>query len=298
MNITLEDGTPIRGDLVFSAVLRSDLTPVPMTLEASLRLDDDLLPLVSEGRVIEAGSHGVKFRIVKTVEDGQSTGVQGDRPAGTVNITALMNACHTVAFRRQSAIIKEGTTIGGIYRSCGSQVSIDSDFPIPRFACLAGEVPSIGVARVLQEEGGALVYSGGDRLRFVRLPDLFTQKPVDRVAVDNTEDLTSGFLERHEVPAFYSVSPSGGVVFGNRTKTRDLRYWPRSDARTLRNMTRVIVQKKTLRNQFAGHIKAGDVIAVADVPYVVVTAAHVHESGTDDGAANSYSKLWLGSLEE
>lgn len=298
MNLTLSNGKALRGDMVVSAVLRSDLTPIPMTLEATLRLDDELRPFVREGEVIEAGTYDTPFRIVKTTDDAQSVGVQGERAAGTISLVGLMNACHMVAFRRQTAIIKEGATVGGIYRACGARVGIESDFPVPRYACLAGDVPSIGIARVLQEEGGALVFAGGDRLRFVRLPDLFSQKPVDRVMGDTTEDLTSGFLERHEVPSFYSLNAAGGFVFGNRNKVRAMNYWPRSDARMLRNMTRVLVQKKTLRSQFAGNIKAGDVVTVDDVPYAVVTAAHVHESGTDGAASSSYSKLWLGALEE
>lgn len=298
MNIALSNGKALRGDMVVSAVLRSDLTPIPQTLEATVRLDDELKPFVREGSVIEAGTQGTAFRIVKTVDNAEAQGVQGDRLAGSVSLVGLMDACHPVAYRRQTAVIKEGHTIGGIYRACGARVAVESDFPLPRFACLVGDVPSFWISKVLQEEGGTLVWAGTDRLRFVRLPDLFQQRPVDRIGTDTTEDITSGFLERHEVPSFFSINAEGAFVFGNRNKVRAVQYQPRADARVLRNMTRVLVQKKIMRTQFAGHIKAGDVVRVGETPYVVVTAAHVHESGTDGGGPDSYTKLWLGTLEE
>lgn len=298
MNITLENGKTLRGDIVVSAVVRSDLSPIPRTLEATVRLDDDVKPFLVEGKRVIAGHGDAEFRIVKveTANDAQS--VQGGRAGGNIAISALLDPCHAISFRRQKAVIKESASMGAIYRSCGATVSVESDFTIPRFSCLAGEVPSIMVARVLQEEGGALLWVGGAKLRFVRLPDLFKQTPADRVSGDSARDIESGFLERHEVPSFYSIGPDGGFVFGNREKTRTLHYRPRADVRTLRNMTRVLVMRKTLRGQYAGQIGAGAVIEVDGKAFVVVTAAHVHESGTDGEGADGYSKYWLGSLEE
>jgi len=39
--LNFADGKQIRGDLIKSAVVRSDLSPIPMTLEAEIRAGDD-----------------------------------------------------------------------------------------------------------------------------------------------------------------------------------------------------------------------------------------------------------------
>jgi|GEM_PF-3807412 len=47
---------------------------------------------------------------------------------------------------------------------------------------------------------------------------------------------------------------------------------------------------------FTRLVLAGDLIEfVGGVPLVIITAAHVFESGADGGETNQYTRLWLGS---
>lgn len=297
MILLLSNGKQIRGDLIKSAVLRSDLVPIPLTLEANIRVDESLLPLLAEGQSISLAS-GDRLRIIKSVrESGRA--VEGIRELAGIHLVALLEACHEVAFVRNRAIIKENARLSEVYRAAGASLkAIEADFSVPRFCCPAGETPTFHIARALQEEGGVVRWKSG-RMHFVRLPDLFTQKPAFNLPDNASDHQDSGFLERHEVPSFFSTDDSGALVFGNRERSRVARYIPFKNAQQLRNMTRCLVHRKVSKINYAGQLGAGDLINVAGGdPLCVITAAHVFETGTDSGGvSNTYTRLWLGSLE-
>ena len=299
MNITLSNGDCIRGDLIVSAVLRTDLVPVPITLECTVRYDKDMEPLLKEGCIVRAGLDNPELRIVWASPDRGKFGLeQGSRSVGTISFVAMLDACANIAFRRSKAIIKEGSTLGAIYRACGAQVNIESDFTVKRFACFVGGVPSYHIAQALQEEAGALVWQyQAKKLKFMRLPDLMGTKPKDAMGDDGIERVKSGFLERHEVPWFYSTDDTGAVVFGNRQKTRSAMYTPLKSSSTLNNMTRALIHAGTSNGRLNLTLNAGDVIDVAGKSLVIVTTAHVFNSGTDGTGQEQYSRLWLHSLE-
>jgi hypothetical protein len=294
----LADGKQIRGDLIKSAALRYDLAPIPVTLEAEIRAgDDDMEKRLAEGQLVSVGT-GDSLRIVKSVR-AVGRAAQGEREMTAIRITAMLDSCHSAAFVRSRAIIKESAALSAIYRAAGATIkAVDADFPVPRFYCPVGETPTFHIARVLQEEGGAVRWKSG-RLQFVRLPDLFKQKPVLDLPNNASDDVDSGFLERHEVPWFFSLNETAGFVFGNQEKPRAVRYAPFKDVQRLRNMTRCLVHRKTSKIDFSGQIVAGDLVNfVGGDKLCIITAAHVFESGTDDGgASNTYTRLWLGSLE-
>ena len=299
MILFLANGKQIRGDLIKSAVLRSDLAPVPMTLEADIRGGDaEFDKQLVEGKTLSISS-GDALHIVKSVRVAERS-TQGTREMASFRLTALLESCLGVAYVRSRAIIKENVPLSALYKAAGATIkAVDADFPVPRFTCPVGETPTFHITRVLQEEGGVMCWKTG-RLQFVRLPDLFGQKPVKTLPDNASDDVDGGFLERHAVPWFFSLDDDGVVVFGNREKPRAVRYAPFKDAQRLRNMTRCLVHRKTVRLTYDGRIGAGDLIAFAGgKKLVVITAAHVFGSGTDDGGASStYTRLWLGAMEE
>lgn len=297
MILFLADGNQIRGDLIVSAKLRSDLAAIPMSLELDIRAGDDSVERqLAQDQILSTGA-GDKFRIVKSSKV-QSKDVQGERLMAAMRVTALLDACHGIAFVRSRAIIKEQASLSVIYRAGGATVkAIDADFPVPRFYCPVGDTPTFHIARVLQEEGGIVRWKDG-RLGFVRLPDLFKQKPVTTVPHSAADDVESGFLERHEVPWFFSLDDAAGFVFGNRDKPRTVRFAPFKNEQRLRNMTRCLIRRKVVKiplNMTAG---AGELIEFADgTKLVVMTAAHVWENTGDGGAGQNYTRLWLGEME-
>jgi hypothetical protein len=299
VEITLSNGDLIRGDMIVSAVLRTDLVPVPVTLECTVRYTKELEPLLKEGAIVQAGFGAPELRIVWSSPDRGTLGKeQGGRALGSITFVALLDACADIAFRRSKAIIKENASLGAIYRACGARVVIDSDFPVERFSCFAGGVPSYHIAVALQEQAGALVWkSEAKKLKFVRMPDLFAGDPAVTMAGDDTEQIKSGFMERHEVPWFYSTGPDGAVVHGNRQKTRAAQFTPLKSTATLNNMTRALVHSRTMAGRLDMQLNAGDLIDVAGVRQVVVTAAHAIENGTDGSGVETYSRFWLATLE-
>lgn len=299
MILFLANGQQIRGDLVRSAVLRSDLAPVPLTLEADIRSGDASMDaLLKEGQVLSTGG-GDALHIVKSVRSsGRHT--QGERALEGVRVTALLSACKEAGYVRRQAIIKEGASLSAIYKAAGATIKeIGADLAVARFCCPVGQVPAFQMAQVLQEEGSAVRWKGG-RLVVTRLPDLFKQTPVMTLPDNASDDTDSGFLERHQVPWFFSLDANGAAVFGNRDKPRTVRYVPFKDAQRLRNMTRCLVRRKTVRIDYNSRIGAGDLVAFAGgAKLAVITVAHVFSSGSDDGgSSDTYSKLWLGELEE
>lgn len=299
MILYLSNGEQIRGDLIKSAVLRSDLSPVPVTLEAEIRSGDEIMDkLLAEGKSL-TDAFGNELQIVKSVRISDRV-VQGSREQTGYRVTALLAACAQVAYVRSRAIIKENATLAGIYKAAGATVSgVESDFSVARFYCPVGETPSFHIARVLQEEGGVVRWKS-TRLQFLGLKDLFRQKSVKTIPQNASENVQTGFLERHQVPWFFSLNDSGGFVFGNRSKARTVRYSPFKNAQKLQNMTRCLVLAKIARVDFDLRLRAGDIIEEEDAgKYAVITAAHVFRCGQDQGGTpEAYTKLWLGVLEE
>lgn len=294
MILYLSNGKQIRGDLIKSAVLRNDLSPVPVTLEASIRIDDDIGKQLAEGEIVKTDA-GDALRIVKSTRSVERSAQGGNRQTAYQSITAMLDACHKVTFVRSRAIVKEDAVLSALYRAAGASLqAVDADFVVPRFTCPIGDAPSFHIARVLQEEGGVVRWKAG-KLKFIRLKDLFTQKPVGNLPNNATDDVDSVFLERHEVPSFFSLSPAGEFVFGDVSKPRSVRYTPFKNALRLRNMTQCLVQHKVMKTGYSFNLVAGDLIHFeGDVPQCVITAAHVFENDGDH--TNQYTRLWLGIL--
>lgn len=299
MILFFPDGKQIRGDLISSAVLRSDLAPIPMTLELEVRGGDESFDKrFTQGESV-LDALGNAFTIVKSVRVTNRT-VQGEREMTGFRVTALLEACAGVAKVRSRAIYKENSTLGAIYKAAGARVrNVQNDFSVPRFYCPVGGTPSFLIAKVLQEEGGVVRWKG-TRFEFLGLKDLFAKKPVRTIPSNGAEAIEGGFLERHEVPWFFSLDASGGFIFGNRRKERAVLFSPFKNTQRLQNMTRCLVLAKTAKLGFDQRISAGDLIEQEDgTRYAVVTAAHVYKSHNEDGGTpDTYTKLWLGSLEE
>jgi hypothetical protein len=295
MNIVTANGKQLRGDLIKSAITRYDLAPVPSTFEGEFRIDDDLRKQFAEGQIITV--NGDNYRIIKPV-GGSGRESQGQHGTGAMHVIALLDACHAVTFVRQKAIIKENALLTEIYRAAGASIKpVDGDFKAGRFVCMVGETPSFHIARVLQEEGGVVRWKSG-KLQFLRLADLFKQKPFMTLPDNASENAKSDFLSRHEIPSFYSLADDGAVIYGNREKARSARFVPGKNQQQLINMSRCLVQRKVSKIAFNPGIRAGDLMAIAgSASLAVVTAAHVFQSGTDGSGSNQYTKLWMSAIE-
>lgn len=286
----------IRADFIRRAVLRSDLVPVPLTLEAEIRVDRESKDFFAAGRSVYT-YQGDDLEIIKS-EYVPSMKSQGEGEAAFIKIIAVLKAVKDISFLKPRAIIKYNGTLSGAYRAAGATLrGIKGDFAISRFVCLAGEVPTFHISRALQEAGGVVRWKSG-KLEFISLSALFKQEPFDILPNSSADDVNSGFLERHEIPAFYSVNADGAMVMGNNVKNRTMRYQHGANEATLRNMTSCLVTEKMTRYRYAPAIAAGDIMGVeGGKPLVVMTAASLFQPGSDGAPPQQYTRLWLGRLE-
>lgn len=293
-----EDGDQrIRGDFIRRAVLRSDLVPIPLTLEAEIRVETDTAHHFEVGKKVTTYA-GDALEIIKSEHIQQARMQDGDL-AGSVRFIAILQTVSQVAFIKARAVIKRNASLSEVYRACGATLrGIEGDFAVPRFACLAGEAHTFHISRALQEAGGVVRWRDGG-LSFIPLGALFSQEPVDIIVDSSSDDVESGFLERHEIPWFYGLDADGEFVHGNRGKARAARFQPGAGVMTLRNMTECLVLSKVTRLKYTEKVAAGDLIEViGGEPLVVMTAAVLFAPGADGDEPEQYTRVWLGRLEK
>lgn len=280
------------GDLMVSWVLRSDLAPVPRTVEITMQDKNGLMDRLTEGASLWTGREMLEYQIVKITKDKPVAIVQGSDQMSVFSVTALLASCAQVSYRRDRAVVRENASIGELYRSCGAKAAIAEDIQIKRFACYAGQVPSFHLAQCMQEESAVLVYRDG-RLAISRIAALLKQDPKDAIGqTDSTDLIESEYLQRHEIPSFFSLDEAGEFVMGDQSLARAVMYMPRSEERTLRNATRALVTKRLIDSDLAQQLNAGDVIEVKGEKMVIITAAHAMENV--HGRTQSFSKFWCG----
>lgn len=287
----------IDGEYLKKAILRNDLVPVPVTLELDVRVEEDSKAFFAQGEKLHTGN-GDEFIILKStlVNSGK---VQGGNMAEYIAITAILSSVIDVCYVKDKAIRKVNTSLSDIYRSIGCKLKgVDGDFSVPEFNCMAGEPPSFQIAAILQENAGVVSWFDG-RLAFRPLASLFSQDALADIPILSAERVSSGFLERHEIPTFYSLNDQGEFIYGSANKTKTLRFVANKDEITLRNMSTCLVLKQVSRISYNDNIVAGDLIQVsADEKLVVITAVHVFSAGIDGDPPRQYTKLWLGELHK
>lgn len=283
----------VPSDILLRVVLRSDLTPVPETVEVTVRDDPDFRWMWQEDSEITVGRDASVFRIVKDGLGSDSGLIQGPRKLGTIPVTGIAASCAAITMPLQRAVVREGTSFGDIYRACGATAPVESNVPVPRFSSFVGDIPSFAVAVIMQEEATVPMMREG-RIAFKRLTELVGQKPIATLpeAADRTEQ--SQFKERHQVPFGYSVDDTGAVIFGRKESGRAAIYLPRSDTRVLNNLSVALIRRKYLQSDFSPDILAGHSLQIGDKSYVVITAAHVWD--TETGGQTQYSKFWVGEV--
>lgn len=291
------DVKAISGDLVLEVIKRTDLVPVPLTVEATIRVMPDYKKVLAVGKNIYLPS-GEELEIIFT-EVIDLKGIHGSRIEKHVKIIAVLASVAPACYVSSKAIIKTSSTLASIYRACGCSVkSITGDFALKTFNCLSGEAPTFGIARALQENAGVVCWKN-NALNFKTVKGIFAQTPIDNVAITGATDVSSEFLKRHEIPYFYSVDEKGEFIFGNREKTRKAVFVPNKDEATLRNMSTCLYLSKIVEIDYTEAIVAGDLVWVdLAEKYAVITTASVFRAGVNGNPPAQFTKLWLGSLND
>lgn len=293
MQIAAADGTPFRGDLITRVVLRTDLTPIPATVEIEAVYTSETAAGLAEGLLIKVGSDQTEYLIVKVGAEKNSGLVRGSRALSTVSVVGILASCAAIGRRTQRSIIRENSNFADLYRSMGATAVIGSDFPVPVFGCFVGMLPTPEIARVLHEESAVVFYAKG-KLQFRRLAELISEKAAITIEADATEEVKSDYLERHAVPFAFTTTPTGALLSSRREAARGIVYRPRADLRILNNLGTALIQRRKLREGLQPGFNAGMRVDIAGVPLVVITAAHVRSTSEDGGGGEEYTQLWLG----
>lgn len=299
-----DDGekTLLDGKFLKSCVVRTDLVPIPVTVEAEIRVDSSTKHFFEQGSTIYTSNQD-EFVIIKS-EEITSDKVQVKDLAQSMKIIAVLSSVVDAAYVKEKSIKKDKTTLTNIYRIIGCKLKkIVGDFTVPTFCCLAGDPPTFQIAMILQESGGVICWREGE-LHFIALRDLFSQEVLTDIPIVSAQNVQNGFMERHEIPSFYSINEAGEFIYGNREKARTARFIANKDEVTLRNMSTCLVKKQESRIAYNENINAGDLIRVGvdennnPINLVVITAAHVFSAGIDGDTPQQYTKLWLGELHQ
>lgn len=297
MQVVGSDGTPLRGDLITRVALRTDLVPIPSTVEITAIQTRETLAALAEGLTVNVGGTQQDYLLVKVGAGRGQRVMRGDREAATITAVGILASCAAVGGRLQRSIIREGSNFAEIYRSIGAAAVIGSDFAVPQFSAFIGMLPTPEIARVLQEEAAVVMLQGG-KLHFRRLADLMSEKAAIEFPEDRTDETKADFLERHSVPFAFTTTADNALLATKREAARGIAYRPRGNARVLNNISSALIQRRTMRESLSPELNAGARIDVGGRPHVVITAAHLREQAVFGGEGAEYTQLWLGEFQQ
>ncbi|WP_352309098.1 hypothetical protein [Psychrobacter sp. W2-37-MNA-CIBAN-0211] len=294
MNIQLEDGSQIGGGNLISAIYRTDLVPVPVTLEMVVKADDRLRELLIIGKPLLTPK-GVPLVIVKSQVVNEQSIKAGKRIAA-IHIIAVMAGCEPLLGVTTKAVYLENTSFNEVYRALGAKVRIKRDIKLASFICLKGQLPTKPIALALQKEAAVMVNTE-QGLSVIRLNDLMAGEPLmfDKSAVqwvDNPNAIRHGNIN------YLSIDDNGSDIVGTVRSERSIQYYPRADNRELQNLRRILITKAKITRQLDERLDAGKLIDVDGKRLVVLTGAHNYESGALGGRSVMATKAWLAQIED
>lgn len=296
MNIIFENGDGLRGDMVLDITHRTSCVPMPVTVEATVRVDSDTDHLLVDGSVFSLGEGGVKYRIVHVVSNKGLSAIQGSRPYAARKFIAILETCKEVAYIQNRAVILEGSSFGEVYRSLGSSIKATKDVALKHFACLAGTYATEQIAKQLHEEG-VLMYWDGKGLCFERCADALKKEPILNLEEDMTESEFSGFKLKHQVPSTYSPSETGSIDKGSKEKKINGKaYAARTSKMQMSNMQEFFVRRRIFNSEYTPQFNAGQVVVVSKTRHVILTAAHTHVNNNVGSTMRGGSRFWLATL--
>lgn len=90
-------------------ILRSDLAPIPRTMEFTVRLKDDLQSRLSAGASVWGGREHLEYTIVKRERAQPSGIVQGKDPVQAMRFTAFLSKCKAIGEPRMRAVTAQNS---------------------------------------------------------------------------------------------------------------------------------------------------------------------------------------------
>lgn len=294
MNIQLEDGSTLGGSELINTIYRTDLVPVPVTLEVVVKASDKIKPLLTTGRQLTTPK-GVPLVIVKSQIINESS-VKAGRRISAIHVVAIMAGCEALIGVTKKATSLENTSFNEIYRALGAKLRIKQDIKVSRFVCLKGQLPTAPIAIALQKEAAVMCHTDKG-MSIIRLNELMNGDGIlfDKSALQWVENPNA---IRHSNTNYLSIDDDGSTILGSAHAERSIRYYPRADNRELQNLRRILITKATITRQLDDRLDAGKLIDVDGQKLVILTAAHRYDTGALGGQAVTATKAWLARVED
>ena len=294
MNIQLEDGSHIGGERLISAIYRTDLVPVPVTIELVVRADEALYELLAIDAMLFM-PNGVQLTVVKSQVINQQ-GVKAGRRIAAIHVIAVLAGCQSLIGVTKRAVSLEDTSFNEIYRALGAKIRIQQDIKISRFICLKGQMPTTAIAAALQREAAVICHKD-NRVMVVGLNELFSGEGIlfDRSAVQWVENPNA--VRRGNIN-YLSIDDNGSDIVGQTHSERSIGYYPRVNTRELQNLQRILITKATITRQLDARLNAGELIQVDNQRLVTLTAAHRYDTGAAGGNSVMATQAWLAQVEK
>jgi hypothetical protein len=293
--IMAKTGQILDGSLLLSATFRTDLVPVPATLEFTVKSSAQLETDLVVGAEVLVGDSSLSMTLVRVQPLKTQTIKDGSRVGG-IACVGVLTGCLRLIDSISRAVILKDATVGGALRACGASLAFSDDLPLSEFVCLKGQLPTVEVAKRLQQEAAVMMVSGG-RLSVMRIDALMKAEPVGRFDPSSVVWHDSPVVTALSTPSFVSVAADGSGIEGAQTRDgRPVRYYPKLNERQLKNMQKVLICRGVMTRPLDATLQAGSTIWVGDRRLVILTAAHRVDTGAIGGNAAHVSKVWLGSL--
>lgn len=297
MQIMLENGTVLKSDSIVESFLRWDGVPIPGTVEFQVILSDDIKPFLEIGKKITIGDDHFEFNIQK-VSIFESPIIRDGQQVILGAYIAILEGLQSLIEPRSHAVILEDTSMGQIYRACGSRVKIGADVPALKFYCFVGDTPTFSIAKIMGEESVLVYYSKQKRIEFLRLQALMQQSPKHFIPPAAVAWIQNDTVLKHEIKTYQTVNSDGATIEGELKKQAVAAIKPNRDARRLQNLSTVLVVVGTVTRELYPGFMAGDIVQVGERKLVILTAVHAFKSGVLGDATVSASKIYLAELKK
>lgn len=296
MNIQIKgSGYMISATELISSTLRSDLVPVPLTLEFSTistpKLDNELVA----GAEIILAQLGATFKIAKA-DPVKTQTIKEGRKIGGIACIALLSSCYKLVEPIAKAVILNETSFVSALKSCGAVGSFTDDIPLPKFTTFIGQLPSTRIAKYLQQEAAVLRWKAG-KISLAKIDTLLKQTPVASLDPSAVAWINSDTIIKLQTAKYVSMDADGSTVYRSGTATNKVvKQVPGLDSRQIRNLEKVLITRGTMIRPLDWKLQAGEVVLVGKVPYVILTSANQFDTGALGGGSVMVTKIWLATL--
>lgn len=294
MNIYLENGEQIGGSNLVTAIYRTDLVPIPITLELVVKSDDKIAEFFTTGRKLVT-PRDVELVIVRSDIISEQSIKMGKR-VKAIHTISILAGCEPLIYATKKAISLTDTSLNEVYRAFGAKVRFKRDIKLASFVCLKGVLPTTAIAKALQKES-AVICHDGNGLSVIGLNELMSRKEPTLLDPSAVQWVNSPSTTKHENTNYLSIDANGTDIIGTTKDGRSVGYYPRADARQLQNLKRVLVTKARVTRQLDENLDAGNLVTVNDQRLVILTGAHRYDSGALGGNAITATKAWLAAVE-